>query len=146
MRPMPDQRLEKIRQVAFEVEHCGACGAGTANGVFVFRTKGAFIRVIASADEGEGWEHVSVSLPDRCPTWAEMCLVKGLFWLPEEAVMQLHPPESDYVNNHAFCLHLWRPTTAAIPLPPAIYVGVKDAGLLKSPEHARQVRAEALRS
>lgn len=27
-----------------------------------------------------GWEHVSVSLRNRCPTWDEMCLVKDIFW------------------------------------------------------------------
>ena len=26
-----------------------------------------------------GWEHVSVSLRNRCPTWDEMCLVKDIF-------------------------------------------------------------------
>ncbi|MCX8016968.1 MAG: hypothetical protein N2690_03550, partial [Rhodocyclaceae bacterium] len=32
------------------------------------------LRVIASHEDG--WEHVSVSRPDRCPTWEEMCRVK----------------------------------------------------------------------
>lgn len=38
------------------------------------------------------WEHVSVSLPDRCPTWEEMCWVKSLFFEDEECVLQFHPP------------------------------------------------------
>lgn len=71
----------------------------------------------------EGWEHVSVSLPNRCPTWAEMCLVKELFWEDDEAVMQLHPPKADYVNCHPYCLHLWRPLVGQIPLPPKELVG-----------------------
>lgn len=71
-----------------------------------------------------GWEHVSVSLPDRCPTWAEMCRIKELFWDDEDTVVQFHPPRSQYVNNHLYCLHLWRPLHAAIPLPPSILVGV----------------------
>lgn len=71
-----------------------------------------------------GWEHVSVSLPDRCPTWAEMCRIKELFWDDEDTVVQFHPPRSQYVNNHPYCLHLWRPLHAAIPLPPSILVGV----------------------
>ena len=67
---------------------------------------------------GEGWEHVSVSTPGRCPNWDEMCVVKEYFWDAEDAVMQLHPPRSTYVNVHPNCLHLWRPTKTAIPLPP----------------------------
>lgn len=85
-------------------------------------------KVIAS--DGEGWDHVSISLPDRCPTWEEMCRVKALFWDDEDAVMELHPPRSDWVNNHRFCLHLWRPQHCTIPLPPSIMVGHKDIGVL----------------
>lgn len=79
------------------------------------------LSVIAS--DQLGWEHVSVSRPDRCPTWEEMCMVKGLFWSADACVMQLHPPKKDWVNNHNFCLHLWRPTGAAIPRPPSLMVG-----------------------
>ena len=41
---------------------------------------------------GMAWEHVSVSRPDRCPTWDETCAVKRLFWDDEECVLQFHPP------------------------------------------------------
>jgi hypothetical protein len=75
------------------------------------------LRLIAAW--GEGWEHVSVSLADRCPTWDEMQFVKEMFWRDEEAVMQLHPPKSTYINVHPYVLHLWRPTGGGgIPLPP----------------------------
>lgn len=86
------------------------------------------LRVIAS--DGLDWEHVSVSLPHRCPTWEEMCRVKDLFWDSTDCVMQLHPPEADWVNNHSFCLHLWRPIGAEIPRPPDYLVGVRSAGVL----------------
>lgn len=102
------------------------------NGVFWIpsrdRKQPAPLRVIAS--DGLDWEHVSVSLPTRCPTWEEMCRIKGLFWDSDDAVMQLHPPEEDYVNNHPYCLHLWRPVCGDIPRPPAFMVGQKDMGLL----------------
>lgn len=80
---------------------------------------------------GTKWEHVSVSVRNRrgvqlqrCPTWEQMCLIKDAFWPEDEAVMQLHPPRSDYVNTHNFCLHLWRPTDhgVTIPMPPKIFV------------------------
>lgn len=81
------------------------------------------LRVISS--DGMGWEHVSVSLPRSAPTWEEMCFVKGLWWDEEDVVMQLHPRESEYVNHHQHCLHLWRPTILVIPEPPTYMVGPK---------------------
>ncbi len=58
------------------------------------------------SSNGMGWEHASVSLKDRCPTWGEMCHIKNLFWNDDEVVMQLHPAKKDYVNQHENCLHL----------------------------------------
>lgn len=71
---------------------------------------------------GGGWEHVSVSLPNRCPTWEEMCRFKDIFWKDDEVVMQLHPSKNDYINNHSYCLHLWRPVNETIPTPPKAFV------------------------
>lgn len=102
---------------------------GNNGGFFLPTRPGAPpLKVIAS--DGDGWEHVSVSLPSRCPTWEEMCRVKSLFWDEEDAVMQLHPPRSTWVNNHQYCLHLWRPERATIPLPPSYMVGYKELGVL----------------
>jgi hypothetical protein len=82
-----------------------------------------WLRIISSGSPEEGepgwpWEHVSVSVADRCPTWKEMALVKDLFWKPEETVLQFHPKASAYVNHHPFCLHLWRKVGADHELPP----------------------------
>lgn len=74
------------------------------------------LRVVASA--GEGWDHVSISLVNRTPVWAEMEYAKRLFLRPEAAAMQLHVAEAAHVNCHPHCLHLWRPHDAPIPLPP----------------------------
>lgn len=93
--------------------------------------------VIATDGEGgitdQAWEHVSVHVQTigldlapkkRTPTWEEMCIVKRLFWEPDECVVQYHPPESDYVNISDSVLHLWRPRDPAIsiPMPPQICV------------------------
>lgn len=59
-----------------------------------------------------------------------MCLVKSIFWDDEDAVMQLHPPRSEWVNNHRYCLHLWRPVGVEIPLPPSWMVGNQKLGNL----------------
>lgn len=101
------------------------------NGAFVVDIKQG-VRAMVIASDGMNWEHVSVSLPGvhRCPTWEEMCLVKSLFWDDDDCVMQLHPPLTEFVNNHQYCLHLWRPIGAEIPLPPSIMVGRKELGRL----------------
>jgi hypothetical protein len=78
------------------------------------------LRIVASWQLG--WDHVSVSLPDRCPTWDEMERVKRAFFQPWEVVMQLHVATADHINCHPYCLHLWRPHAAAIPLPPKEFV------------------------
>lgn len=104
------------------------------NGAFSFYLQVApekrHLRFFTIASDGAGWEHVSVSLPDRCPTWAELCAIKNLFWDEEDCVVQYHPPKSDYVNNHQFCLHLWRPIGVELPRPPAVLVGAKAAGVM----------------
>lgn len=82
------------------------------------------MRVIASSEGG--WDHVSVSRVNRCPNWIEMEQVKRLFFQDNETAMQLHVPASDHINNHPYCLHLWRPQKAEIPRPPGIFVGVPD--------------------
>jgi hypothetical protein len=96
------------------------------NGAFKVPMGTRYISVIAS--DGSGWEHVSVSFADRCPTWDEMCTIKAMFWDAEDCVMQLHPPESEYVSHHPYCLHLWRPTDTTIPRPPMWTVGPRATG------------------
>ena len=100
----------------------GSVGDGTC-GAFMFPSCVDYRQLVVIASAGDGWEHVSVSRQKRTPTWAEMDQVKRLLWDDEEAVMQLHPPRSMWVNHHPYCLHLWRPVEAAIPLPPPILVG-----------------------
>lgn len=92
-------------------------------GVFAVpsRIDSATLAVIASS--GFGWEHVSVSRHNRCPNWLEMDHIKRLFFKEDETVMQLHVPDTEHINVHPNCLHLWRPTTQEIPRPPGWMVG-----------------------
>lgn len=105
------------------------------NGAFRFNVAGEVRPVQVIASDGCGWQHVSVSFgPEskRCPSWQVMCAVKELFWEPEDAVIQIHPPKSDYVNFHPGCLHLWRCTDGREqPLPPSIFVGPQNATVQK---------------
>ena len=100
--------------------HRGLAGAFTVIG-----PNNSFLRIISSgppvAAIHKDWEHVSVSLIDRCPTWEEMCFVKDLFWNDDELVVQFHPPKSDYINCHPFVLHLWK-GPQRIKLPPKEFV------------------------
>ena len=112
-------------------------------GAFALRSiiDGGQLTVIASS--GEGWDHVSVSRPTRCPNWPEMEQVKRLFFREEETAMQLHVPPSDHVNNHPYTLHLWRPLDQEIPRPPSIMVGIGSEPA-KSLEEGRSILRKAL--
>lgn len=138
MRPIPNKLVEKFR--ATDIREWGDRASTSAygnNGIFMVPYPGhrAMIRCICS--DGLGWEHVSVSLEVRIPTWQEMCYVKELFWDDEETVMQLHPPKSEWINNHPYVLHLWRPggpdaiPGLEIPRPAGILVGIKG----RDPHH-----------
>lgn len=76
---------------------------------------------------GAGWEHVSVSPESKriIPSWDDMCKVKELFFNDDEAVIQIHPPKEEYVNNMPNCLHLWRCYYKEMVLPPSCLVGIR---------------------
>lgn len=117
MRKQPMSQLESARQVH---PTFGPSPRGVMWGYFALRYKGADLRIIASdGDRCVRWEHVSVSLADRCPTWDEMCFVKDLFWLPTETVVQFHPPKAKHINFMENCLHLWRHIDQEAVLPHA---------------------------
>jgi len=86
-------------------------------------THKAPLKVICAPMDSE-WQHVSVSLPNRCPSWSEMNYIKSLFWNDNETVVQFHPKKSEYVDNCKFCLHLWRHKDDH-ELPPSMLVGLK---------------------
>lgn len=121
--------LARIEAHRVRVGQWGSDPQDGANGAFMIRgPTGATLRIVASDGVDpvtEGWEHVSVSVANRCPNWIEMCFVKDLFWDEEETVIQFHPPKSEYVNCHRTTLHLWRNLTNAIATPPSILVGPK---------------------
>jgi hypothetical protein len=87
--------------------------------------KSGKLTIMAYNGYHDGWEHVSVSMKNRCPNWEEMNWIKSLFWDEEDCVIQFHPPKSKHVNNHPYCLHMWRCTNKAFPMPDMITVGIK---------------------
>lgn len=130
MKWKPELEIYRVRN--------GVMGSRHFEGGGLFIIPGPYkreLRVIASSGDAELgilWEHVSVSTVGRCPNWPEMDLIKRLFWDDEETVMQLHPPRSQWINQHPFCLHLWKPIGQEIPLPPPETVGEKIEGSSKS--------------
>jgi hypothetical protein len=118
MMHVPDQwRIRRGPLKSTELDGC--------NGAFAIPTfSGVTLNVIAS--NGGGWEHVSVSAPNRTPTWEEMCFIKDKFWDPEDCVIQYHPRVSEYVNCHPHCLHMWKPLSVSVPEPPSWMVGAKS--------------------
>lgn len=116
MRSEPPAALEKARRVHPTL---GRSDTGTMCGYF--QVRGLNIISSGHCEDGDGtggWEHVSVSLPTRCPTWGEMCFVKSLFWEDTEIVVQFHPSKTQYVNIIETCLHLWRFAAGVQPMPP----------------------------
>lgn len=117
MRSKPTDQAERGRRLGLP---------GDCNGAFlVIGPRGDRLKIIASNGDGweetlpgEKWDHVSVSAYNRCPTWEEMVFVKQQFFDPNECVIEYHPPEGNYVNNHPHVLHMWRPHTTPIPMPP----------------------------
>ena len=121
MKKKPVELVEKNRLIEGDFASDASYGN---NGCFCIPfSREVNLNVVASDEMG--WEHVSVSLPFRTPEWREMCYIKDLFWEEEETVIQYHPAASQYVNNHPYCLHLWKPTGINIPLPPTLMVGIK---------------------
>lgn len=102
-------------------------GSGDANnGAFIIKSPKDRESIMIIMSDGLDWEHVSVSRKDRTPTWEEMNHVKNLVFEEDEVVIQYHPAKKDYVNNHPYCLHMWRPLRAILPTPPAELVGIKS--------------------
>ena len=63
--------LDACRQRTPRVlERYGSYGDG-GNGVFSLPSPRGGGALLCIASNGDGWDHVSVSLPDRCPNWPE---------------------------------------------------------------------------
>jgi hypothetical protein len=121
MRSLFDETINQYRWPDLELKLYG--GRGNDNGgVFAVSSNesGKILAIVASNDQG--WDHVSVSLPNRTPSWGDMEQVKRIFFLPNEIAMQLHVAESNHISIHPNCLHIWRPHGVEIPLPPKGFV------------------------
>lgn len=94
---------------------------------------------------GGEFEHLSVSTPVKTPTWEQMCKMKEIFWKDDEVCMQLHPKKEEYVNNHPYCLHIWRPKEKEIPTPSSIYVGLRKGKTQEDIEKLKEFLEEPVK-
>lgn len=121
MRNLYDLNRHRVMRGAL-IDRAGGYTGDESCGAFLIASPvdGIMLRVMAAA--GDGWDHVSVSRGDRCPTWEEMEHVKRRFFQADETAMQLHVPPVAHINCHPHCLHLWRPHEGVIPMPPMVLV------------------------
>jgi hypothetical protein len=124
VRSIVPERLERGRWCSGPM---GSDASYGLTGMFtVIGPGGRELKIMSSGPEDRtNWEHVSVSLENRPPNWAEMAFVCDLFWGPEECVVQYRPPHADYINNHPNCLHWFKWTGGPFPMPPSHLVGIK---------------------
>ena len=115
--------LEEIKQTSNLIIEAEAENDGMG-GKYYDKYAGKWLNFIFSYQMG--WEHLSVSMPSKTPTWEQMCMMKDIFWNKNECCIEYHPKEEDYVNNHPHCLHIWKPTEVEIPKPPSILVGFRN--------------------
>jgi len=126
-----DPSMERARHLLPDLDDAGS----GPQGAFRIAPFGMRLNIIAS--DGRDWieaglplpiwEHVSVSLANRTPTWREMEWVRDQFWEPDELVVQFSVPREQHVSWNDFTLHMWKPLGVVIPLPPSITVAPAKA-------------------
>ena len=77
----------------------GARTARTGDSLFVTMSVGVF--------DGLLWKHCAASYPDHLPTYGDMRMIRRNWFDAGDTAIQVFPPESEYVNLHPNCLHLW---------------------------------------
>lgn len=62
--------------------------------------------------DGLHWALHVIECQDKFVSWETMCLIKDMFFYPDEDAIQYHPKASSYFHGFdttKHCLHLWRP-------------------------------------
>jgi hypothetical protein len=72
------------------------------------RGKGLLVIADVSAKlDGKLWYHVSYSRSKSIPDYEDSALVKRVFIGPDRWAIAVYPEDSNHVNFHPNCLHLW---------------------------------------
>jgi len=83
-------------------------GQNIADGV-AFKIKGGWAAMVTGATEEDGcrWIHISLSHAHRIPTWPELVNIRDTVLGSDALCVQVLAPDSEHVNLHRHCLHLW---------------------------------------
>jgi hypothetical protein len=111
------EKLLKANRWRIRTGQYGSDETAGWNGAFLVPLEGEMWHIMLG--DGMGWQHLSISNAQRkiMPSWNVMCRVKEAFFADEDWVVQFHPAKADYVNDHPFTLHLWRPLNEPLPVP-----------------------------
>jgi ribosomal protein L37E len=97
-----------------EIEHplAGRCGANALEDQKTqWYEAGPYGICVSDNDrydrDDERWRHLSISHRSRIPNYEEVKAARYCFFPAEAEVVQVFPPEAEFVNCHPFCLHLW---------------------------------------
>jgi hypothetical protein len=77
--------------------------------------------VIVTKEYGK-W-HISVSRPDRLPSWDEIRDIRYAIAPDNVTMAMILPSKGSYVNVHPNCLHLWEMVPSDFEIPPGIVDG-----------------------
>lgn len=69
------------------------------------------LRVMATIDRTHAHGellHVTISLPDRLPTWPMVRAIRGAFFGTDVACIMLVPTEAEMAGQHPYTFHLWQ--------------------------------------
>ena len=69
-------------------------------------------------------EEAGTSASEKDPPGMK-CELKEIFFDPDETVVQFHARQSEYINYHQHCLHLWKKQDSRYDLPPGWMVAPK---------------------
>lgn len=56
---------------------------------------------------GRRWLHISCARQTALPSWEDLKMVKRVLAGPERQAIQVIPRDSECVNHHPYCLHLF---------------------------------------
>lgn len=76
----------------------------------MYKSKSRGLTVIQSTNtelDGKMWLHTSYSRKNRTPTYEDTVLIKENFIGKDQKAIMVFPKESEHVNIHPYCLHLW---------------------------------------
>lgn len=77
------------------------------DGIHVFGRGFSVILSVLKYSDGKNWAHLSVAGRVGLPSYRTICEMKEIFIGRDKKAISILAPESEHVNVHPNCLHLW---------------------------------------